>query len=269
MGFHFKPNIVTDGLITACDPSNQRSYLTTPTSTIFTDLNVYDLSGVLTNSTAITGNFILVNSPLIITDSTKSSGKGGNLFFRLRRTNNERVAGNDSQINAYSNFNNLFPNAAANFSIGCWWRRWNRGDEGNLQNVIFSKGGGTGSFATMTVWWDRSTNYLRARVRGAGNTDLTALGQVNDDNWHFTMLTCQSGTPTVKLYLDRSDNVVTLTNGNQGEQNQTLFFGNAAAQTVLHADMDLGPWYIYNKALTPGEIQLNINAMKERMERTT
>ena len=63
--------------------------------------------------------------------------------------------------------------------------------------------------------------------------------------------------------------MTTLTNGTQAEQNQTLYFANAAANTSLHADMDLGPLYIYSRPLSADEIQQNINAMKERMERTT
>ena len=268
MGFYFKPKITTNGLIVSVDPSNQRSYLVRPTSAITVDTDVFDLAGGIDNDTGL-GNFFLQNSPTVVSDSSKTSGKGGRIFWRFKASGQERLQCANSQTSAFASYNNLFPNGSGNFSIGCWWRRWNRGSETNTNNVIFSKGGGTGSFATMTVWWNNSTNYLRARIRGAGNTDLTDLGQVNDDNWHFTMLTCQSGTPTVKLYLDAGDNVVTLSNGTQGEQNQVLYFANAAANTALHADMDLGPLYIYNRPLSASEIQQNINAMKERMERTT
>lgn len=268
MAFHFKPKITTDGLITAVDPSNQRSYLVRENSATTTDTDVFDMSGVLDNDTGL-GNFFLVNSPTVVSDSPKISGKGGRIFWRMKASGSERLTCANSRTDAFASYNNLFPNASGNFSIGCWWRRWNRGSETNNANVIFSKGGGIGSFATMTVWWQGSDNYLRARIRGAGAVRLQDLGQVNDDNWHFTMLTCESGTPTVKLYLDRADNVVTLTNGTQGEQNQFLHFANAAANTSLHADMDLGPLYIYDRPLRAYEIQDNINAMKERMERTT
>ena len=223
------PNIVTEGLVLALDAGNKKSY--PGSGTTWTDLSGNGNNGTLTNMSA---------TPL-------DSGNGGSLEF--------------DGVNDYVSITYPVFTSPTALTIGGWFRKVSGG--ANYETVLHQS---TDTSIGGSAYWfgvdlnDNITATIGARTGvgwSAGQTNIV----VSYDKWYSVFASWDGS--SVKVYVNgeliKSYSLSTYTDpgtvtriGASGDASGYLFSGY------------VGPTFIYNRALTPQEIQQNYNATKSR-----
>jgi len=249
MALHHSPNIVTNGLVLALDASDPKSYSGSGTTW-------FDRSGNGYNAT-------LNNSPTI---------------------SNGRVSFNGTNNSATISSLNLSNTASITLSFWCKLNRYNE-INGGFDGILceFSTNFNNTSTGFYIGIADDSTNSFAdtypISINIRGNTGYNIHGYnknaVNDLQWHYW--TCildktVSGTNPIesKFYVDAVERPVTTFVDSSFRQDNTNNFGTnpfyiiGRGGTTFLTNPTLGPFHIYNRALSASEIAQNFNATKGR-----
>jgi hypothetical protein len=218
------PNTSTSGLVLALDAANTKSY--PGSGTTWTDLSGNGNNGTLTNG------------------PTFSSVNGGSISF--------------DGTNDYLNNSCIIEAAtSSNLQTYCSWLK------GTSTNSSFFGTGAssTGQFHLILRFLSNGQlEFTESRYGGGGGVlDQSNIVTVNSNIWNFACIV-KTASSTFNVYF----------NGN-------LVISNATKAAELSSTFSLGRWWvgqyapstianvqIYNRALTPTEIQQNYNAQKSR-----
>jgi len=218
------PSIITNGLVLCLDAANQKSY--PGSGTTWTDLSGNGNNGTLVNGVGYSGSNL------------------GSLSFD--GVNDYVISTRPSSITT-----------GGNMSI-CMWAKWTTkvgNTVGDIQVLIDNNHTALQGFV------------IQDRPDLAGDP-LTATGglsstfKVGDGNWHFIGITLL-GTTESKMYVDG-----TLNASNTGigippvQPNISIGYWQDTPGRYLNGN--IAQVSIYNRALTPQEIQQNYNATKSR-----
>jgi hypothetical protein len=230
------PSIVLDGLVLCLDAGNPKSY--PGSGTTWTDLSGNGNTGTLTNMDG--GNL--------------SSANGGSFTFD----------GTNEYISA--NISNFFTSYSQQITMEAWIyiptsATWTNGFYGN----IFTRGYFDGSHGL----WRTTTNNQVAfycRTIGAG-TNVHSLATIARDTW-YQLVGVWTGSGT-QLYINGQ--LADSDSGSLGDTENNVPFEIGRNTAAGGAD---GNYFtgnqaghkIYNRALTPQEIQQNYNALKGRFQ---
>ena len=233
MAFFRGPNIVLDGLILYADPANIKSNEG--------GVNMADLMGNYTDQTFASTEMSIEGDPKIIT----SNGDGGN--FRFLKTGGDiNWATTEWSISAWG----LRDTSTANES-----RMWDLTNAGN-------------GHLRLTL---DSVPDLNFRLTAGGGNNLVSGGTSSTGQWYNIVIT-KSGTTS-----GGSATYVMYNNGNSVASNTSTALVTDANftyirimrsadddQTNISWDGDFGPFAVYNRVLTAGEVSQNYNALKSR-----
>ena len=230
MTLQHSPRIITDGLVLCLDAANKRSY--PGSGTVWTDL-------------AGSNNGTLTNGP------TFSSANRGSIVFD----------GSNDYVN--------LPNAAStistfNITVGCWIKQASIHTSNTFTSIKSIVQVGTAEIGSNSCFYLHLRNsQIYFRYQGGSNIAQVSPG-INQDinNWHYYVGV--SDNTSISFYRDGiflgsalySFSFTSLANNNidlcktGGYSN--YFNGNLAQVSI------------YNRALTPAEIQQNYNALKGR-----
>ena len=225
VGNYRTENIVTRGLVLHLDAGNPNSYYGPSNSTVWKDL-----SGNANNGT-------LVNGP----------------------TFNDRAFVFDG-VDDYVDCGDILPLGFQNFTINIWiYRR-----DGIVGEYIFSKGSAAAGVAGSSFYMVNGSTYVRFSATDSTPTRSSNIEHsgITTNQWYNFSYTYDGF--TLSGYRDGS-NLKTNTSIlgpilyiNQPIKIGTHTYGSACPQ------MDVGFFSIYNRALSPTEIQQNYNALKSR-----
>ena len=232
MGLVHHPNVVTDGLKGCWDAGNRRSY--PGTGTTWTDL-AGGIQGTLMNEDDDALNF--------------NSSKGG--YFELDGTDG-RVDCGDNLICTWSEV-----------SI-CLWASATDISSGSMGMV--SRGHGVVFEFSMSM--DTAQKCLSCLVDGGWL--LSDAGSLNSyfGKWTHYAMRWITGTDNFRLYINGevvktgTQSIVNI--GSSGKQN--LCIGDRGLVNNKEFNGDIGPVYIYDRALSDAEIKQNYEATKSRFE---
>ena len=232
MGLVHHPNVVTDGLKGCWDAGNRRSY--PGTGTTWTDL-AGGIQGTLMNEDDDALNF--------------NSFKGG--YFELDGTDG-RVDCGDNLICTWSEV-----------SI-CLWASATDISSGSMGMV--SRGHGVVFEFSMSM--DTAQKCLSCLVDGGWL--LSDAGSLNSyfGKWTHYAMRWITGTDNFRLYINGevvktgTQSIVNI--GSSGKQN--LCIGDRGLVNNKEFNGDIGPVYIYDRALSDDEIKQNYEATKSRFE---
>jgi len=253
MALFHSPRIVTNGLVLYLDAGNQKSY--SGSGTTWTDLSGNGNNGTLANGVGY------------------NSGNLGSLSFD----------GTDDYVtNGSTNFsiaNNLFSDNNGSWTVSAWFKfpvsptqaRDNNVNGGNCSYSIVGRSGGIATGAAFTLFVGGTTtafgsfaNYCAVGIRGT----ITAVSPntVNTNTWNNAVITW-NGTNNFSYFNGSGPNAVTT--GTAAAQTYDLNIGttaslNAPPGNIHFFEGSIGNVSIYNRALTPQEIQQNYNATKSR-----
>jgi hypothetical protein len=240
MAYANGPKIVTDGLVLCLDAANRKSYPGSGTS--WTDLSGNGNNGTLVNGVGY------------------SSNNGGSLVF--------------DGVNDYVNCGNVLNfNYTDVFTLSAWIKRSSTGT--GVQNIISKQSMSSpyqGYQFGFNVNTGGSQGYLG--VNTIGNYPSHAMGiqtqtTYNDTNWHYVVATYNgNGSYTgLKLYVEGE----LKTSSYHYIGTSSVSFSNSKDLQIAARDGvnqlfsgSIPQVFIYNKALTPQEIQQNYNALKGR-----
>ena len=219
--------IITDGLVLALDAGNTKSY--PGSGTTWTDLSGLGNTGTLVNGVGYSGSNL------------------GSLVF--------------DGVDDYVSLSRIVQD---DFTLSCWFKT-------------------TQSFQTSTsVQWYRGAGLVDAEVGGAtndfgmslqagkvdfgvGNPDTTIQSTLtyNDNIWHYAVGTRNKTNGTINLYVDGSFIISGTGNTNSLTAPSTIRIGSLQTN-VQFFNGNIAQVSIYNRALTPQEIQQNFNATRSR-----
>lgn len=234
MGFFRGPNIILDGLILYADPANIKSNEG--------GINMADLMGNYSDQTLTPTEMTIEGDPKIIT----STGDGGNFRF-LRTAGNIDWATTEWSVSAWG----LRDTSTANES-----RMW------DLMNV------GNGHLR-LTL---DSVPDLNFRPTAGSSNNLVSGGISQTGNWYNIVIT-KSGTESggdadyvmynngysvasntsAALVTDVNFNYIVIMRSPDDDQGNTVSW-----------DGDFGPFAVYNRVLTAGEVKQNYDGLKTR-----
>jgi hypothetical protein len=225
LAIFYNPRTVTNGLVLALDAANPKSY--PGSGTTWTDLSGNGNNGTLTNGPTFDGD----NLGSIVFDGTNQFVTTGNTLDPI----------------AYG----LFADSTSFWSVSSWFKPVGTG-------AITGKGGGTGGSATYVVWMSSAGTSLNVRLRGG--TILNISNSIAS-NWYEVSITWD-GT-TARAYLN-DEFVSTISVGTAAKQDNTFNIGATASGTNIFYNGNVSNIKVYNRALTPQEIQQNFNATRSR-----
>lgn len=225
MAFHRGPKIVTNGLVLYLDAANNKSYPGSGTAW-------NDLSGGGNNGT-------LLNGP------TFDNGNAGSIVFDGI---SEFV-----RVNTLDDAGGLFAESTTKFSVSSFFKFIPQGQSMSITN----RHGGTGEVGNYIVYVNTSNN-LRVRLRGG--TPLT-ISNITPNTWYEIVITWDGS--TAKAYLNSSF-INNISVGTASLGDGRFIIGAASNGINLFFKGKIPNVKIYNRALTPDEIQQNYNATKSR-----
>jgi hypothetical protein len=221
------PNIIRDGLVLNLDAASRKSY--PGSGTVWNDL-----SGNNNNGTLVSG-------------PTFNNGNGGSIVFD----------GTDD----YSILTtNIFRTTLPNFTISVWYRK-------TIDGILF------GNHYHNSTWesiWFSTTLFI---VNGANNSttnrqQLSYTPTPSSSTWHNLVAVNNSSSNYMKVFLNGVEYATKTATVIPWDSNIPPTIG---AQRNISTGGVLGPLtgnisniQIYNRALTPQEIQQNGNATKSR-----
>jgi len=226
MAFHRGPKIITDGLVLYLDAANTKSY--PQTGTVWKDLSGNGNDGTL------------VNGP------TFDSGSNGSIVF--------------DGVNDYGNTNTDLQNISY-LTLNVWLkfntqltRAWfGILTKNNFNDFAFAVGGSSAP--------GRGVIYLINNL-GQNTGNLTTNDRIDDGNWHNLVTTFDGD--RVRIYTDGIQDKSTPLSGTlRSTVGQNVMISSYLG-TAQFFQGNISQVQIYNRALTPGEIQQNYNATKSR-----
>lgn len=230
MAFSFSPKIVTDGLVLYLDAANPNSYVSG--STTWRDISRGGNNGVLTNG------------------PTYNSANGGSIVF--------------DGTNDYINLGSPSSLSNAQFTITFWY------NPSTLMNILYNGiiNGKTpgGKFClfwingtTLSVQYQDDSGLSRANG-GVWTRSQTATGAVSETNkWYFIQITGNETTDEWRVGVNL--NVSTSDFGSQYVAPNNLWL---LGYSTIPDHSKIANFQVYNRILTPSEIQQNYNATKTR-----
>jgi len=240
-------SIISDSLILGVDAGDKASYPGTGTT--------------WTDTSGNSNNMTLVGSP------TYSTNNGGVLQF----DGSTQYATNENTDLSIAN--NLFADSGGSWSVTAWFKfpTSPAGTKtGNQSWAIVGRGGGIATGATFAIFVGSASDTTYGAyapykcacvVRGA--ITVISSSSVNDNTWHSVTVVWNSVTGDV--FFDGTltgalNNSVLAT-----EQTYATTVGATVPTSSVHRfEGDISNAKIYNKALTPIEVQQNYNALKGR-----
>jgi prepilin-type N-terminal cleavage/methylation domain-containing protein len=240
--------IVTNGLVLHLDAGNPASYPGTGNTW-------FDISGNNNNGT-------LVSDP---STPTYSSDDGGSLVFD----------GIDDRVSLLTSFlpNQLFADNGGAWTVSCWFRFPITPVGTRVNNTSWSLIGRAGGIATSghfilfvgsatdNVYGQYSPYKLSATIRGA--VTVISPSSVNNNTYNYVTLTWNGSSGAIYF---NSQQPINMNVGIAGQQDYSNFFiGSNSGSPQNHSySGNIGQVSIYNRALTPQEIEQNFNATRGR-----
>lgn len=219
------PSIVTNGLVLNLDAGNINSY----PGLNGTGNTWFDLSGNNNNGTLLNG-------------VGYTSANGGSLVF--------------DGVNDYVNgVHNIQTNITGDITIECWFRVNNPRSDWVR---IFGKGDATNR--TVGLWYNQTSSVFLYQRYGSTNMNAQYSSAVSLNTWFHMLGTSQSNNHI--LYLN-SVQRATSSSGNIFSSSTDPYkvgYGNVHAYHIGN----VSNCKVYNRALTPEEVQQNFNATKGR-----
>jgi hypothetical protein len=229
------PPIVTSGLVLNLDAGNTKSY---PRSgTVWRDLSGNNNSGSLTNG------------------PTYNSQNGGSIVF--------------DGVNDYVSTNNFSLDFGTDsFTLCAWLKTTNNIQQGKIINKGQSSAFPSGSRGYSLRFFDRVAFSV-----GDGTTFATTntinINDFPNNSWTYLVGVCNRSITTQLLYINGIlNNTTAITYGSISNPQAELTIGNL--NRGIYGPMaeffngDISAAQIYNRALTPSEVQQNYNAQKSR-----
>ena len=237
MALSHSPKIITDGLVLCLDAGNTKSY--PGSGTTWTDLSGNGNNGTLTNMDG--GNL--------------NSANGGSFTFD---GTNEYVS---------TSISNFFTSYSQQITMEAWVyiptsATWSNGYYGN----IFTRGYYDGSHG---LWRTTNNNQVAFYCRTFGaSTSVQSLATITRDTW-YQLVGVWTGSGT-QLYINGQ--LVDSDSGSLGDTENSGSFANFEIGGNTAAGGAGGNYFtgnqaahkIYNRALTPQEIQQNFDALRGR-----
>jgi len=226
MAFYRGPQKVKDGLVLWLDAANNKSY--TSGSAIWRDMSGNNITG------SITGSY---------TFPTYSSNNNGTLVF--------------NGTNAIVDFKNPSILQITSGSISIWFRA--------VQVPAVGNGGGFNGLITKQGAWGlfMSGSLLVTYDWGGGATKATTAN-IGNFNWYNACMTFSEtvGTPSNNAIIYLNGVAILTTTIKNTTSNQVQIGNGGNADQYLSGSV--GYAQIYNRVLTPSEVQQNFNALRGR-----
>lgn len=235
MGFFRGPNIVLDGLVLYADPANIKSNEG--------GINMADLMGNYTDQTLASTEMSIEGDPKIIT----SNGDGGNFRFLEKNGN-------------YINW------ATTEWSISAWGLRDNSTARENRMWDVLNAGNG---HLRLTL---DAVPDLNFRPTAGGQTSLVSGGSSEIGQWYNIVITksgtTSGGSATYVMYnngysVASNTSTALITDGNFTYIRIMRSADDDQGDTISW-DGDFGPFAVYNRVLTAGEVKQNYDGLKTR-----
>jgi len=225
MGLHHSPRIVTDGLVLCLDAADKNSY---PGS----GNTWYDLSGQGNNGT-------LVNDPTFITE------KGGGFSF-------------DGTNDVVESTNKPSLQLTSTFSICCYCKLNSTSNNGHVAGKDDVSSGRSISFG-----YGGSGNFRLLVVKNSSTIIYSNATNITDNNVYHIACTYDANGGVV-LYKNSAIDYQNGTSSGEIDNVSTIWTFGATTNNIFEINGDIYSVQIYNRALTPQEIQQNYNATKTR-----
>jgi hypothetical protein len=224
MAFNYSPKIVTEGLVLYLDAANTKSY--PGSGNTWSDLSRSGTNGTLTNG------------------PTFNSGNGGSLVF--------------DGTNDYAVVNNITLTGNISITVSSWINVISNKNTDNVL-IIYGRDGTLGQ--TAGIYYRTSDPNVRFTAWGGAGVDYQT-GFVKDFNvWHYW--TIVYNTTNITIYrdgiIDPVGSLVRTLNFTLGKFTIAGTVNNGVYNNQYTSNSQ-----IYNRALTPQEIQQNYNATKSR-----
>jgi hypothetical protein len=229
MGIAYNPRIVTDGLVLALDAGNTKSYPGSGTSWT-------DLSGNGNNGT-------LRNSP---TYSADNLGK-----FVLDAVDDDVDCGNNNSINF----------GTGDFTVSIWFRRFSNAT-GNLRLLSKAAGSDTADAANAGFSFFGSNAGISFAVNPTAARTIIGAANYSLNEWVNVVGLVERGV-SMRTYKNAVQFSSTTAPSGSVSGTTSLFLGSNVG-TGLYWAGEISNVSLYNKALTPQEIQQNFNATRSR-----
>jgi hypothetical protein len=230
MSFAHSPQIITNGLVLALDAGNTKSYVSG--STTWFDKSGRGNNGTLINGVGYTSSF------------------NGSLVFD--GTDDYVVVNNSPQL----------PVSSSSRTINIWFNPDPSAWASNVNNLFFYGTPGT-TGATFGIDLD-TYPVMEIYTWGGSGKDLMFSSSFAQTGWANIAIT-YDGSTSIKIY-ENGTNTQTLTLSSPcNTGNTNVWIGSI--------DPSYQPWYysgrisnvsIYNRALSPSEVQQNFNALRGR-----
>jgi hypothetical protein len=229
MGLSHSPSLVLPGLTLCLDAGNSKSY--PGSGTTWSDLSGNGNTGTLTNG------------------PTFNSGNGGSLVFD--GVNDFVGCGNDASINF----------GTGDFTVSVWFRRFSNATT-NLRLLSKAAGGDSANAATAGFCFFGSNAGIVFAVNPTAARVFASAATYSLNEWVNVVGLVERGV-SVRTY--KNANFVSSATAPAGSVSGTtsLFIGNNVGSN-LHWAGEISNTSIYNRALTPQEIQQNFNALRGR-----
>jgi hypothetical protein len=228
--FNHSPRIVTNGLVLCLDAANPKSY--GGSGTVWKDLSGNGNNGTLTNG------------------PTFDSGNGGSIVFD----------GTDDRVLITSPFGDV------DWSTIPWtFSSFMKLDTtGNRALVCLNSANNTHYVVNNVFFTDKKSYWYFIKNSVPTQTNFTQTIGVFDINeiFHFTMVYNGLGLSTQNIFFYKNGTQLTTSSG--GSAAITNSSGIQLGGTNYRLDGNVYEFMLYNRALTPQEIQQNFNATKNR-----
>jgi hypothetical protein len=224
MAISYNPRIITDGLVLCLDAGNAKSYSGSGTSW-------FDLSGNGNNLT-------LTNSPTWNSSGYFSTGSTG--YFIGNGTSSVPIGNSSYTMTSWAKIVNSWTNGKGIISIGGY-------GVANGSNALRTGNidGSVGNF--QHYWWNNDINIVNNNAGLSIGTWFMITAQFDGVNRRVWANTTNIGSDTP------TGHNVTST---------TIQIGKTFGAEYFQGDIAIA--HIYNRALTPSEIQQNFNALRGR-----
>jgi len=239
MGASAGPDVIDTGLVLALDAGDTNSY--PGTGTTWTDLSGNGNNGTLINMDS--SNYDSVNGGVFTFDGT-------NEYIDLFESSSILSVGSYATIECWFKSDDI---GTENFRVLFGWRAPN-------EKASYFSIGNLGSFSTTeSIHVLYGSSIFIAYVEETSST-------YHDGNWHHAVATIGPGNH--KIYVDGIEKNMLYRNSSNNYSVANIFTSQLLvgrrAQTSGYFNGNISSLKIYDRILTPQEIQQNFNATRER-----
>jgi hypothetical protein len=189
-------------------------------------------------------NGTLTNGP------TFSSANGGSIVFD--GSNDYVNCGNNSSLNLGA------------MTIAVWFKPST--DVSGYRAIIMDESVNTGAPWNYRIYLNINTGTVVYDLYGdSGYSGLVSTYAINDNKWHYVCGTRTAVNGTIRLYIDGLLNNIGTDSSNVSALGAAVWLGQSPLFNGSYPFIgNIAQTQIYNRALTPAEIQQNYNATKGR-----